>query len=218
MSVREAAKTKRRETILAAARALIAENGGTNFAMQTLAERAGLSLATPYNLIGTKQDLLLLLFETDSNEFVRELDFSSETSFIEKFRRVVEHTARRFIVREAYLRPLYESILEPSNDELRQLFHKPRAQFWTSILEDATAADGITAGLNPRLLSSVFDDLLRSVINRWIWRNIANNAIEPELGFRVFSFLLGITTPAYHDVIATHQMAYHQQVMASRAR
>lgn len=218
MSVRETAKSIRREKILAAARELIAEHGGTNFSMQSLAERAGLSLATPYNLIGTKQDLLLLLFETDAGDFARELDFSSQTSFIEKFKRVVEHTAKRFVVREGYLRPLYEAILEPSNDELRQLFHKPRAQFWTSILEDAAENGGLREDLNPRLVSAVLDDLLRAVINRWIWRNIPNSHIEAELGFRVFSFLLGISTEKYSDIILSFQMQYHHRLSALRAR
>jgi AcrR family transcriptional regulator len=218
MSFREAAKGVRREKILAAARELIAEHGGTNFSMQGLAERAGMSLATPYNLIGTKQELLLLLFETDLGAFAKELDFSAQVSFIEKFKRVVEHTARRFITREDYLRPLYEAIMEPSNHELRQIFHKPRARFWTSILDDAVEVGGVREDLNPRLVAAVLDDLLRAVVNRWIWRNIPNKHIEAELGFRVFSFLLGISTPQYSELIQSFQVQYLHRLMALRAR
>jgi AcrR family transcriptional regulator len=59
MSIRELHKAARRRTILDAARALILEGGRGDFSMPALAEAAGVSLVTPYNLFGSKANILL---------------------------------------------------------------------------------------------------------------------------------------------------------------
>ena len=59
MSVRELQKAARRRVILDAARALILEGGRGDFSMAALAEAAGVSLVTPYNLFGSKAKILL---------------------------------------------------------------------------------------------------------------------------------------------------------------
>ncbi len=59
MSTREIQKAARRRVILDAARSLILEGGRGDFSMTALAEAAGVSLATPYNLFGSKAKILL---------------------------------------------------------------------------------------------------------------------------------------------------------------
>jgi len=54
MPSREQAKAIRRDRIVAAARELIQETEETGFSMRALAERAGVSLVTPYKLFGSK--------------------------------------------------------------------------------------------------------------------------------------------------------------------
>jgi AcrR family transcriptional regulator len=65
MSVREAQKNTRRRAILDAARSLILEGKDRDFSMLTLAEKAGVSLVTPYNLFGSKSSILLEIVRED---------------------------------------------------------------------------------------------------------------------------------------------------------
>jgi len=65
MSVREAQKNSRRRAILDAARSLILEGKERDFSMLTLAEKAGVSLVTPYNLFGSKSSILLEIVRED---------------------------------------------------------------------------------------------------------------------------------------------------------
>ena len=51
----------RRRHLVDAAASLVRVDGGTGFSMLQLAGRAGVSPATPYNLIGSKSELLRLL-------------------------------------------------------------------------------------------------------------------------------------------------------------
>jgi AcrR family transcriptional regulator len=65
MSVRELQKNTRRRAILDAARSLILEGKDRDFSMLTLAEKAGVSLVTPYNLFGSKSSILLEIVRED---------------------------------------------------------------------------------------------------------------------------------------------------------
>ena len=59
--LREQKKEGRRRTILHAAETLVRETNSTDFSMRELALRAGFSLATTYNLIGSKATVLYAL-------------------------------------------------------------------------------------------------------------------------------------------------------------
>src|ERR1700760_3836107 len=65
MSVREAQKNTRSRAILDAARSLILDGKERDFSMLTLAEKAGVSLVTPYNLFGSKSSILLEIVRED---------------------------------------------------------------------------------------------------------------------------------------------------------
>jgi AcrR family transcriptional regulator len=69
MSAREANKELNRRKILVAARELLREGGIEALAMRALAERAQVSSRTPYNLFGSKTDVLLGLLDEPMRRF-----------------------------------------------------------------------------------------------------------------------------------------------------
>ncbi|MFX8339372.1 helix-turn-helix domain-containing protein, partial [Acinetobacter baumannii] len=60
---RDTAKAERRSRIIKAARDLIRETGDAGLSMRALAAKAGVSLATPYNLFGSKRAVLVAVLE-----------------------------------------------------------------------------------------------------------------------------------------------------------
>ena len=74
MSTRELQKTARRRVILEAARTLILDGKDRDFSMPALAEKAGVSLVTPYNLFGSKSAILMEIVREDIFERVAEID------------------------------------------------------------------------------------------------------------------------------------------------
>src|SRR6185295_3324471 len=60
---RETAKAERRARIIRAARELIRETGNAGLSMRAIASRAGVSLATPYNLLGSKRAIVLAVLQ-----------------------------------------------------------------------------------------------------------------------------------------------------------
>jgi AcrR family transcriptional regulator len=65
MSIRELNKNARRTAILDAARTLIQQGKSKDFSMPDLAAKAGVSLVTPYNLFGSKSNILLEIARAD---------------------------------------------------------------------------------------------------------------------------------------------------------
>src|SRR5687767_3877095 len=68
-SQRERSKAERRKRIVAAARRLVRERGIDNLSMKLLAKRAGVGIATPYNLFGSKQAVMLAVIDQDVAAF-----------------------------------------------------------------------------------------------------------------------------------------------------
>ena len=68
MGLREKRKLERRERILAAAQELIRATGSLGLSMRALATKAEVSLATPYNLFGSKRAIVLAVLQ-DVREF-----------------------------------------------------------------------------------------------------------------------------------------------------
>lgn len=73
MKLRDVQKESRRRVILDAVRELIVDRR-EEFSMARLAEKAGVAIATLYNLIGTKSDILLEVVREDSSLIAGLLD------------------------------------------------------------------------------------------------------------------------------------------------
>ena len=108
MSTRESQKAERRGMILDAARALILEGARGDFSMPQLAAAAGVALVTPYNLFGSKANILMAIAQENifgPMEEIHRLPCDDLTSFIAEISSVLarvyhgdRHFYRRLIV------------------------------------------------------------------------------------------------------------------------
>lgn len=73
MALSEARREDRRRRIVAAAQSLLRDRCDASFSMAELARRAGVSPATPYNLVGTKAGVLQLVVEEEYRGFFAKL-------------------------------------------------------------------------------------------------------------------------------------------------
>ena len=178
MSVREANKNLRRRAILDAARALILEDKSRDFSMPALAERAGVSLATPYNLFGTKADILLEIVREDIFERQSDLDDLACEDLADWIAAVAQTLSRVFYSKRHFYRRMIVTLTASESPETQMasaafgyaMYEKPLARLQANKLLMDSAPPSILAqhishcisgSLQRRLMERGGEDILR---------------------------------------------------------
>jgi AcrR family transcriptional regulator len=118
-SVREQAKDRRRAQIIGAARELITQRGG-QWTMLELADRAGVSPMTPYNLLGSKQAIILELVKEANQGFADRVLAVPCSSALDRLFRVVTETRELNVDNPRYNTHLLNLYYESGEPEVRR--------------------------------------------------------------------------------------------------
>jgi len=110
MSLREVGKTRRRRRILDAARTLIESGGEESFAIKPVADAAELSVATIYNLFGSKEGLLVALLMESVLSFEKRLDELAPATPIDRVGAISALAVSEFTSEARFYRPLLHLI------------------------------------------------------------------------------------------------------------
>jgi AcrR family transcriptional regulator len=106
-NLREGGKSRRRERILEAARALLREEGG--FTTERIAQRAQVVPATVYNLLGPRERVLEALARSFADELRERLDAPEPGDPIGRSRHIARTTVAMFVEDPAVARELVRS-------------------------------------------------------------------------------------------------------------
>ena len=120
MARRDEAKAHNRSRIRAAAAELIRAEGIGSLTMRRLAERAGVSLRTPYNLFGSKTDVLIALLQDAGFQPFPENSGQDGRSLIEHLQFALTRIETFFGSDEDYYREIYEGIMTSDHREARR--------------------------------------------------------------------------------------------------
>lgn len=169
----------RRSKILEAAEALIRRDGSIDFSMQDLAREAGFSLATSYNLIGTKSTVLYWLL----NRSVEQLQNQYRAMKIRRFTRtavfrLIELVTSFFSSDPEYYRPLIrflEGVLDPIN---RPIFMNAAFNFWVDLSRRLAEEDKTLPGRPAVESATMMHTFFLGALNRWVHGEIDNETFE----------------------------------------
>lgn len=120
MSRREEAKEFNRARIRAAAEEIIRTEGMEKLTMRRLAEQADVSLRTPYNLFGSKTDVLISLMEEAQFELSPLVAGDEKLTIIEQLLGSLDRIEAFFEGDEEYFRGIYASIMTSDHPEARK--------------------------------------------------------------------------------------------------
>lgn len=112
---------ERRMRLVRAASELIAERDDGTFSMPELAKRAGLSLATPYNLFGSKAAVLARVFERLVRGFNRDASWMAGLSASERINGVVDRLVAAYDEQGRLFRNLWKALYGLDLSEHREL-------------------------------------------------------------------------------------------------
>jgi AcrR family transcriptional regulator len=214
---REAAKAERRSRIVRAARDLIRETGDAGLSMRALAAKAGVSLATPYNLFGSKRAVLVAVLEDIKGFGTRFAGFRSLDP-LDRVLRAARLAVSYYEADPIFYRALWTSILAASGSEERgAIFNLKRDSFWLKLLDDAVDEGMLLPDIDTAVLLRSLDYTFRSVMLHWVIAEIELKDIQPAVGYGYALALRGAATPKGQSLMLKRLKAF-QAICPAPAR
>jgi AcrR family transcriptional regulator len=193
---REAGKIERRQRIIRAARQLIRETGNAGLSMRALAQRAGVSLATPYNLFGSKRAIVLAVLE-DVREFQQRFSSAQSVDPLERIFTAVDIAMDFYLADPPFYRTLWAAVFD-TGDELRDaIFNPERNAFWQNLVDNAAGAGVLMAAIDRALLGRHLDLLFRAVMLDWVVGDIQPEALAATARMGYALILKGACSPEW---------------------
>ncbi len=197
MSRREDGKADRRQRILSAARELIRETGDAGLSMRAIAARANVSLATPYNLFGSKRAIVTAVLE-DVRDFEKRFSNLKTEDPIDRLFKALAITLSYHIDDPDFYRTLWTALLDMrGGGEIRTELLTPQNHFFWKSLLDAAAREGrLRADTDLEALLQNMNFIFGSVMLGWIMGAIETDQIEPAIGYGYALSLAGAASEA----------------------
>src|ERR1051326_6008944 len=180
MGLRERQTSQRRERILEAARRLIRKTGGTSFSMRALAEEAEGSLATPYNLFGSKGGVLYALLNASLENVDRAAVTYSSSKPVERVLEVAGIAADVYARDAAFYRPLMQFLLGARDVEHRPRFIAQSLRRWTRTVQAAVRHGLLLPTVDTGLLARQLMINLIGVLDLWIHEELDDDAFRAQ--------------------------------------
>lgn len=164
---REKAKAENREKIKAAAAEIIRREGMEKLTMRHLAEVAGVSLRTPYNLFGSKTDVLIALLDEASFGISDPLQDDGSQLVLEGLLAAVDRMGAFFDRDEIFYRDVFWGIMSSEPVDARRAGYERTIELVSDSVKKAIAAKELDAETDAKKLGEHLAILLMSVLGMW---------------------------------------------------
>ena len=190
ISRREAGKAERRRQIIRAARDLIRETGNAGLSMRGLAARAGVSLATPYNLFGSKRAIVVAVLQ-DVRDFRERFSSLQIADPLEKIFASLDMSIEFYLADPDFYRTLWSALFDAADGVRGEILNPKRDAFWRGLIEDAARAGAVADDIDIDLLLRQLELCLRSMMFEWVVGEIPPNRLGATARHGYALILLG---------------------------
>lgn len=191
---REAGKAERRGRIIHAARDLIRETGNAGLSMRALAARAGVSLATPYNLFGSKRAIVLAVLD-DVREFQGRFAGVRSADPLERLFTAVDMAVAFYVEDPPFYRTLWAAVFDASDDVRAEIYNWKRNEFWRGLVHDAAKAGAISPVIDEEQLLRALDRSFGSAMLEWVVGELPSHLLAPTIRYSYALILKGAAAP-----------------------
>lgn len=203
-------KEGRREAILAAAEALIRETGSTEFSVGALALRADVSVATLYNLIGSKGTILYGLLNRTMDQLEAATRAADGQDPFGQALAAAEAVGRVYTADADYLRPLWQFELGVVEPEHRPVLMNRALNFWASRLKPLEQGGRLPPGIELIDLAREYQIFFAGVLDLWVQHELGNERFLVQIRYGILLRLLALGDPAeqarlMEDLRTTHR-------------
>lgn len=194
MPSRSEGKDRRGREIVRAARALM-QTGTTGFSMRTLAAQAGVSIATPYNLFGSKQAIMYAVLDADLEVYQKRLAHL-RVDKIEIFFKAVSLATSLYSTEPAFYRAVLSAVYNDGGTEFRSMFGGPRHAMWRGLVQEALDAGLLDAEVDVDALAITLAHIFFSCILEWAAGELSLAELDVRTQYGFALTLLAMATPA----------------------
>lgn len=218
---REEAKAERRRRIIAAARELIRQTGDTELSMRTIAKKAKVSLATPYNLFGSKRDVVLAIMWEDERDFDEKFATLHPGNAIDHIFQALSLAVGYYTADPSFYRTLWQALLDTygkggasfSRPERRAHSHA----LWRGLIERAQREGYLDRAVSADAVERSLAHCFNGVMLSWIFGAIDTDQMLPAAGYGYGLMLQGAATRAGRERIAK-KVASYEKTLTRRTR
>jgi AcrR family transcriptional regulator len=208
VSNREEAKHKRRKQIVRAARALMQQTGDAGFSMRALAEQAGVSIATPYNLFGSKQTIMFAVLDADLEYYQKRLAKVRDDE-LDVFFKAVSLATSLYSTEPSFYRAVLFAVYNDGGREFRSMFGGPRHAMWKGFVQDAVTAGYLSDEVEPDAFAINLGRTFFSAILEWVSGELSLPELEAWVQYGFALSLSAMATPKGRERL--HNKALDQQ-------
>ena len=213
ISIREKSKEKRRRLILKAARGVIVDDGVEALNMRALAQAAEVSVATLYNLYGSKEEILHALLEASLDELDAAAAAPGEgLEVLDQLRALVDFSTALFISDAPFYRQLLLG-LQRSSRTARPSFAATRIRALADGAFEKAINDGALSDMvAPKLLAQQLLAGYSQRVRIWAQNQITDEALKLNTAFALELILLAVVTDGQRAGVEKRIKALQKQI------
>jgi AcrR family transcriptional regulator len=212
MGLREKRKLERRERILNAAQQLIRDTGSVGLSMRSLAREAEVSLATPYNLFGSKGAVLAELGLAVLKKLEREMDQLRSRDPIEDLLRIAELGANTYASDPRFYRTLMRTLTASARGLHDDAVSGGSVRLWRRPVEAAIGAGLLRADADPEFVARDLVITFLGVLDLWVRGVFDGDSLRAHILYAFTLALLGVSTDASRPKLLRHYRRLQRQL------
>lgn len=191
MALSASAKAARQQRLVDSAHALIRESGA-GFSMLQLAEHAGVSPATPYNLLGSKTEVLRLVIRDEFASFTLRLATQPPVPRpLDRLLQAVDLVVVHYAEEPAFYQGLYRAAL---GTEVRSMMSSEGLALWRNLVTEAREAGDLAPVLSDTDLTTVLLRAMSSTTQAWLADAWPTQRFADEMARATRLLLLGLVS------------------------
>jgi AcrR family transcriptional regulator len=174
------------------------ETSQAGFSMRGLAEKAGVSIATPYNLFGSKQAVMFAVLDADLAQYQDQLE-RLKSDEIDVFFKAVSLATSLYSAEPGFYRAVLFAAYNDGGTGFRAMFGGPRHAMWRRLVNNARDAGMLASEVEGNSFAINLGHIFFSCIMEWVNGLLSLEELEIRTHYGFAIALRGVSTPASAD-------------------
>lgn len=217
MALSAARREDRRRRLVEAAQALIREGGDTGFSMTQLAARAGVSPATPYNLVGAKSELLRLIVRDEFESFAAKLVAVRHESPLMVLLDATALVVSHYEADRPFYRGLYRAAASVEATEVHVMMADEGRALWRGFVRDAVDSGELEAFVKVEPFTDVLLRNISATTQAWLADEWTAERFALEMAGAVRLVIASMAAPPIRDRLVREAVAAQTAITPSPA-